>query len=199
MSNPILSLYVNETEYVADWDYSDGFSLDVPISGTTLIIEVKIGNKDSNKRGTYFKHQFEIHPDADYSASLEGQATSFTGLKLKLSKPDGDVEDNTPACKRNVPVAMLSFAFPIYGIINAIKSPYNRKVAIIAASVGFVLAMVFSAFVPEGGETGIGFGRTMIISYKPFSFLDWVCNLLIGGVASLRGFLYLILETIFGG
>lgn len=197
MSEQVLFLYVNGTEYVADWDYSEGFSLDVPISGTKLDIEVKIGKNDSDKRGTYFKHQFEIQPNADYSASLEGQVSSFSGLKLKLSKPNEEIEDNSPFCKRNLPVAILSFTFPIYGVIDAIRSPYNRKAAIIAAFVGFELAMLFSAFVPEGGETGIGFGQTMIISYKPFSFLDCVCNLLIGGIASLRGFLYMILETIF--
>lgn len=196
LKEPMMYLYVNGTEYVADWDYNDGFTIDIPINTDTLNIEVKIGKKDAEKKTTYFKHEFVIFSDADYSARLEGQATSFTGLNLKLSKPNADISEDTPACHRNLPIAMLSFCFPIYGIIDAIRSPYNRKTAIISASVGFILAMIFSAWTPEGAETGIAFGRIVLLSYEPFSFLDWIVNILVGGIASLRGFLYLLLECL---
>lgn len=197
LNDHALCLLVNGTECVSDWDYQEGFDYDIPINGTTLAIEVKIGKKGNEKKTTHFKHEFEIEPNSNYSAALEGKCLSFTGLKLKLSKPNENVEDDTPSCYNNAPIAILSFCFPIYGIFRAIRSSYNRKASIYGAAIGFILAMVFSAAIPEGYETGIGFGRTMLISFEPFSFLDWLTNLLVGGIASLRGLLYLLLDALF--
>lgn len=197
MKDPVLCLYFNGKVVVSDWDYTDGFSIDIPITGNTMEIEVKIGERGKEKRKSCLKHTFDRVPGASYWAELEGKVSSFMGLKLKLSRPDETLDDSTPVCHPDTPIAMLSFCFPIYGIINAIRSKYNRKAAVIGAAVGFLLAMIFSASVPRGYETGIGFGRTMLIEYEPFSLLDWIFNLLVGGIASFRGLIYLILEGLF--
>ncbi|MBD5258523.1 MAG: hypothetical protein HDS52_07560 [Barnesiella sp.] len=194
ISDAELGVVINGNELVSGADYKNDLTVDLPISGDSLDIEIRIGKKGSEKKGLYFKHNFMIIPGADYSARLEGRASAFTGLSLKLSQPNQDVTSSTPACKINVPVALLSFMFPIYGIYGAIKLPYNRNAAIGGAFIGFMLALIVSAMAPEGADVGIGFGKKPLVSYQPFSPLDILFNLLIGGIASLRGLLHLMVQ-----
>lgn len=44
---------------------------------------------------------------------------------------------------------------------------------------------------------GFGLGRLTLLEYKPFSFLDWIINLLIGGISSINGLLRMLLESLF--
>lgn len=192
-----MTLYINGNECLTDWDYTDGFSLDIPLSGSTLDVEVKIGDRGVPGR-TYFQHTFAIEPGATYEAELSGNAASFSGFKVKLSRPNEVIEGNTPACRRNMPVAILAFCFPIYGIILAITSCYNRIASIGGAASGFLLGVIGSSLIPSGYEAGIGFGRVPLISYEPFSFLDFFFNILIGGIATINGLLRALLENLLG-
>ena len=181
-----MSLIINNEEVLSDWDYTDGFTIDVPISGSSLRIVVKIGKTN------YFDHTFHIVENADYQCELLGEAASFSGLKMKMSKPNEDIEENTMVCRRNLPVALLSFCFPIYGIYNSIQSAYNRTAALSGSAIGIILSLVFSSLADKGDKiTFLG------LEYEPFSFLDWIISILVGGIASLRGLLYMLLDKLF--
>lgn len=198
LKEPELQLFVNNELCVNDWNYQDGFNIEIPISGTKLLIEIKIGKKNSGKSKSYFKHEFDIEAGTNYYALLSGNADSLMGLKLKLSKPNEIVGESDPACYNNFPITMMSYCFPIYGIYTAVKASYNRIAALSGAALGLIVAFILSNAASSDYETlAFGFGKLTLFEYEPFSLVDWIINILIGGIASIRGLLYLLLEGLF--
>ncbi len=171
--------------------YSEGCEIEIPLKNSAAEIKVEFQGNPEQKKGACIKQTFNFEPGQDYQCRLGGRITNFTGLGLQLCSDSEDIEDK-PTCRNNLPIALLSFCFPIYGIINAIRSNYNRKAALWGALIGFIVATSFSAMPEEGEYIGFGIGRMTLFEYEPFSIIDIVINLLIGGVSTLRGFVYLL-------
>lgn len=183
-------LKVNGNE-ITTWIPADDVEVKIPVSGKTLDIEI-IQKLKNGKGIKCIGHTFEIIPGNDYECSLVGKYSNFTGLGLKMSAPGQHVDDSTPAVRSCIPIALLGFAFPIYGFYKAIFSRYNRKAGLVGALIGFGFAMIFSLMAGDADSFGLGIGSKPFIEYKPFSVLDILFNLLIGGIASLRGVPYLL-------
>lgn len=92
---------------------------------------------------------------------------------------------------------MMSFFFPVYGIYKAITDAYMRAAALIGGGIGFLLSFSVSFMADKYDTIGFGLGRFILLEYKPFSFLDWIINLLIGGISSINGLLRMLLESLF--
>lgn len=168
--------------------YAEEYETEIPISGGPMEIKVLCGQNGKHK--TCIKHTFQFEHGKDYESRLSGKYTDISGLALQMSNGDECLEESAPACRNDLAVAMISFAFPIYGIICAARSKYNRAALLNGAGIGFVLATIFSAMADD--KIGFGIGRNALFEYEPFSLTDIVINLLVGGISSVRGFLYML-------
>ncbi len=175
------------------FDYNEPAEFEIPITSHEMEIVIESTAKDGGKKSVLLKHTYKFESDEVYCCRLSGRITDFSGLSLQMCTELEEVE-NQPKLKNNVPIAILSFLFPIYGIINALRADYNRVAALVGAVSGFILAMCFSAMAGAGDKIAFGIGHYSLIEYKAFSITDIIINILIGGVSSLRGFLYLFLE-----
>jgi len=163
----------------------DGFTIDIPITERYAEIKVQVAKAPGKSQSTCIKHIFEFELGKNYECKLSGSMKK--GFCLQMSDGDGYVTDDTPKLRNSLQVGFTSFLFPIYGIIQAIISKYNRVGYIGGAVAGFLLATIFSASADSDEEIGLGFGSHTLIEYEPFSFLDHLVNILIGGCASLLG------------
>ena len=196
LKNPEMRVFIDGVE-VCRVSYKEPVSFQVPLNSSSVAIKVNICNADKEKQLCYFKGTFSINGGKDYSCRLFGQASSFTGLKLKFSKGDSPVKDSDPVCRNSLPVSVLAFCFPIYGLCNAATSKYNRIAALLGTAVGLGLSTISSWMAYDSDELiGFGFGQTSLMDYEPFSAADWIINLLIGGISSLRGLLYLLIDNL---
>ncbi len=89
-------------------------------------MEIKVLCGQNGKHKTCIKHTFQFEHGKDYESRLSGKYTDISGLALQMSNGDECLEESAPACRNDLAVAMISFAFPIYGIICAARSKYNR-------------------------------------------------------------------------
>lgn len=185
-----------------DLPYQDGFTIDIPISEKYTEIKVQVAKTPGKSKSTCIKHIFEFELGKNYECRLSGSMKGSKGFGLQMSDGDGYVTDDTPMCRSNLCVGVTSFLFPIYGIVQAFRSKYNRVGYIGGAIAGFLLATIFSAMADPDEEIELGYGSHTLIEYEPLSFLDHLVNILIGGCATLLGLLrtvlYALFESIFG-
>lgn len=190
----VMSVVINGNEMV-EGSYQDAWSCDIPLDGCGDEIELKIvvGISESKKQ-TSFKRVFSIKPSTNYYCAVSGSTQDFTGLGVKFN--EGDIElDSTPTIPGSVfGVAFMAFLFPIYGIYKGFTLKIVRNAAFGGAIAGFFLSLIMSSMAEDGDMIGFGFGHTALFEYEPFSVTDIVINLILGGIASLRGFLYMLLD-----
>ena len=168
--------------------YQDAWSADIPLENCSGEIDLKITvGKQGGKRTTYFNRKFSITPGVNYSCEVYG---SSVGFKARFCEGD-IVDESSPKLSGSASgIVTLSFAFPIYGIYKAITDKYFRNKALAGAAAGFFFALIMSAMASDGDKIGFGLGHATLFEYEPFSLTDLIINLLIGGIASIRGLLY---------
>lgn len=192
-----LSIILNGTLY-GPYNYNEGFVIELPIDSSKLNLEILVDGKK------WLSHQFDIENGADYSSSLTGTIYKPSGLEFAISKPGEAVEENAPKIVSggNFKTAFYSFLFPVYGIYKAITNPYYRVAAIVAGSVGFFFGFIFDLLsyssLKDGDKLVFGFGKAELFEYEPFSILDFLINIFVGGISTIRGLLYSLFESLLG-
>ncbi|MCM1006221.1 MAG: hypothetical protein NC402_08005 [Prevotella sp.] len=192
----LLTLTVDNIAYEL-FNYSEGcsFSITLPQKPNDEI-KIEYQKNPDSKKHTCVKGMFEFPSQEDYDCLPSGKVSRLSGLALQVC-PNMDLKgvETKPKCRNNLAVATASFAFPIYGIYNAMRSHYNRTAVICGAAFGFGIAMLFSSIAKSHyDEIGTGVGHHAIFTYDPFSVTDIIINLLIGGISSIRGLLYYLLS-----
>lgn len=193
-----LSVHLNGQEVVSS-NYTEGWSSDIPLASSDRTLELKlIMDRGDGRKVTLFKRSFQINPGSNYTCETEGSAKNASGLGVRFCEGD-ELTEGTPKVSGNkFYVVFMSILFPIYGIYKASTDSYMRAAALIGGAVGFILATIVSAMTDKGDTLAFGIGSMKIMEYEPFSFLDIVINLLIGGLASINGLLRLLLESLLG-
>lgn len=169
--------------------YKDAATMQVPLNTHAPVsLKVEVMLKPGDKKITGFKNNFNPVKGENHSCQILGKLPSQSGMKVKMSNGNKPIDDSTPACYAPGYVGVQSFFFPVYGIIRAIRTEYNRAEALACAGIGFGLATILSC---TADRVAFGFGRHALFEYDPFSITDILINLLIGGIASLRGLIAL--------
>lgn len=190
-SDFMMKVFVDNTEVICDY-FENGWSSDISFASDELNLKITVGKEDG-KQGTWLNRKFNTATDDEYTCEIKGSQKA--GLKVKFSEGD-EIKAGTPTISSPVTVAFMSFLFPIYGFIVGITNKYHRKEALISGVVGFLFAMIFSFTAESGDKIAFGIGKISILEYDPFSFTDFVINILAGGIASLRGIIYMFFESL---
>ncbi len=190
----VLGIHVNGQEAVSA-SYTDAWTVDIPLTGSNLELKVTL-DAGKGRQLTHFKRVFQLNPGSNYTCVVDGSAKNASGLGVRFCEGDEMTEDAKKLSGNKVMVGFLSVLFPVYGIYKGITDAYMRSVALICACAGFMLSMIMSLMTEEGDMIGFGIGHKPWFEYEPFSFLDIVINLLIGGIASINGLLRLFLESL---
>lgn len=191
-----MTVNCNGKEIVTD-KYTEGWNVDIPLSGDKLELKLTLG-KENGRKFTHFERVLGIKPGSNYSCLVEGSVRNTTGLGVRFCEGD-EVSDDVPKMSGSkFGIGLLSVLFPVYGIYKGITDAYMRATALVCAAIGFMLGMITSMMAEEGDMISFGFGRASLFEYEPFSFTDIIINLLVGGIASIRGFLYMFLESTLG-
>lgn len=194
--NWVMGVYVNGQEAVST-SYTDAWTVDIPLSDENLELKITV-TRDNGRTITHFKRIFKINPHSNYTCVVDGSVKKASGLGVRFCEGDEMDENVSKVSGNKGMIVFLSVMFPAYGIYKAITDAYMRASALIGACAGFMLGMIISFMANEEGDMiGFGIGHKPWFEYEPFSFLDIVINLLIGGAASIRGLVAMMFESIF--
>lgn len=189
-----LGVHANGQE-IATSSYTEGWAVDIPLTDTNLELKV-ILDTGNGRQVTHFKRAFQLNPGSNYTCVVDGSAKNSSGLGVRFCEGDEMEEGTSKLSGNKFNVVFMSLLFPVYGIYKAITDSYMRVSAIAGAAIGFLLGMILSAMTEDGDTVVLGFKSIKLLEYEPFSFLDIVINLLIGGIASINGLLRLFLESL---
>lgn len=153
--------------------------------------------KDGGREITHFKRSFNVKPDTHYACHIDGSIKKSSGLSAQFCEGEYVLGDTPKLSGNKSYIIMMSLFFPVYGIYKAITDTYMRAAALIGGGIGFLLGLIVSSMADKHDTIGFGLGRLTLLEYKPFSFLDWIINLLIGGISSINGLLRMLLESLF--
>ncbi len=150
---------------------------------------------DADKGKTVAQHDFELSEIADYECELRWKSSK--GYGFRLSEPDALLTDSDATLWLSESYFVVTgFLFPIYGIVKAFGK-YNRWSGLIGAAVAMVICIIISASAERSDVFGICFGHHHpFIEYKAFSFLDWLINILAGGLLSIKTLLIQLCESL---
>ena len=196
-----LVLYVNGQSNRFEFKPDSSFEVDVPILGENA--EIVIMNNHKGNEILCFSRTIPLGEVGEYSCNIS--FSKYGGFSVQMSKPnqkvtsDDEVYYHSNAHKKTAQFAEAgkSFFFPIYGLYKGFATVRNRVINIVAACIGFFLSMGFSLMAAsEDTEIILGLGHTKLIEYAPLSFLDFLINLLAGGILTVMGLLRLFFESL---
>ncbi|MDE6351739.1 MAG: hypothetical protein K2K88_01155 [Muribaculaceae bacterium] len=198
----LVILYINDENTKFEFDHNESFEAEIPIEGNQLNIVIKVGSK--SKEITCFSRIIDIDETSSYSCLIGGAFTHMGGFTLQLSKPNQEVTEEDPIyyhsnTRKYMGIfqdAFVCFCFPVYGFYKGFAKKKNWIFDLLAGCFGFILSLIFSKMAAlEHATVVLGFRSVEILKYEPFSILDWLINLLVGGVSSLLGLFRLFIES----
>lgn len=184
-----------------EFTYNEDFSVEVPISGDSLTIDVKqLSSK--GKEYSRISHTFPVEPNANYSCELGGEFGNYSGLTLQLSQPNQPLKPSDPLHYKNgffkigsnFIKYINSYLFPVYGLGEAcFGKGSGRLLPGVLGVLGFIISMAFSFAADDGEVIVLGIKSVELLEYEPLSFTDWIINFLFGGILSLLDLISLLL------
>ena len=198
-------LFVNGEQNRFDFVPKDPMQVEVPITGNSVEITIKLITTFRDNEIIRFSRTITLgDEDGVYSCNIN---VSDRGIfHVQISKPNKEVSAKDPIyyhsnSEKNYELLCEMgncFCFPIYGFYKGFTNIRNRTFDLGAACVGFFFSIIFSMMAASNhAVVSLGLGHAKLISYEPFSFTDWIINLLAGGILTLMGLLRLIFELIF--
>lgn len=198
-----MNVYV-DGQLATKFDYCLGAEVDLPVpffsftapDGKEIELKCTVA-KDGGREFTHFKRSFSVKPGKHYACHIDGSIKKSSGLSAQFCEGEYVLGDTPKLSGNKSYIIMMSLFFPVYGIYKAITDTYMRAAALIGGGIGFLLGLIVSSMADKHDTIGFGLGRLTLLEYKPFSFLDWIINLLIGGISSINGLLRMLLESLF--
>lgn len=168
--------------------YRDASTVQVPLCNRGLLnLKVQVMSEPGKKTVTGFSNIFKLIPGQNHTCEISGKVGSWQGMQVRLSKGAQEIGLNDHYCYSKGYVAAWSFLCPIYGLIRTFRSKYNRAEAFWCGAAGFWMSL----FIQLGG----GKSESSYYSHShDFSFIEFLLDIVAGGVMFLRGLIRLIFE-----